>query len=128
MKFHTIYDVLGYILSVILSKENRLREKVEFSKILFLYAQWCYILGGKEKNIPNRVFIAFDLGETKIYLGGNIGGAGKLKSKIQRERFQWLNDSGLNLGEDAEASPMSLVGGEGYGHCSETIPLVVKML
>lgn len=54
MKFHTIYDVLGYILSVILSEENRLREKVEFSKILFLYAQWCYILGGKGKNIPNR--------------------------------------------------------------------------
>ena len=128
MKFHTVFDVLGYILSITVSRENCLRKRSEYLIILLLYAKWCDILGGKKANTPNRVFIAFDLGETNVYLGGNIGGAGKLKQKIQKERFQWLKDSGLDLGEDPEASPMSSKGGQGYGHCSETIPLVVKML
>lgn len=53
---------------------------------------------------PNIVFIAFDLVEHRVYLGGDIGGgegaAGKLKQVIQKERLQLLKDSG----EDAEVS------------------------
>lgn len=35
--------------------------------------------GGKKGNTPNRVFIAFDLGETNVHLGGNIEEEGNLK-------------------------------------------------
>lgn len=63
-------------------------------------------LGGKKGNIPNRMFIAFDLVETNIYLGGDIGEAGKLKGTIQKEKFQWLKNSGLDLGENAMPSLM----------------------
>lgn len=128
MKFHTVFDIIGYILSIIVSRKNCLRKRSEYFLILLVYTNWCHALGGKKANIPNRLFIAFDPGESNVYLGGNIGGAGKLKQEIQKERFQWLKDSGLDLGEDSEASPMSSKGGQGYGHCSETIPLVVKML
>lgn len=87
MKFHTVFDVLGYYLSIIVSRENCLRKRSEYLLILLLYAKWCDILGGKKANTPNRVFTAFDLGETNVYLGGNIGGAGKLKQKIQKREI-----------------------------------------
>lgn len=93
--------------------------------LLALYAKWCHTLGGKITNAPNRVFISFDPLDTSVFLGANIGGAGKLKVAIQQERFQWLKESGLTLGN---ASPMQAKGGQGFGHCSETIPLTVMML
>lgn len=68
---------------------------------------------GRKETSPNRVFIAFDLGETNVYLGGDIGEAGKLKGRtIQKEKFQWLKDSGLDLGENATPSLMESKGGQ----------------
>ena len=128
MKFHTVFDILGFILLIIVRRENWLRKRSEYFLILLVYINWCHALGGKKANIPNRLFIAFDPAESNVYLGRNIGGAKKLKQEIQKERLQWLKDSGLDLGEDPEASPLSSKGGQGYGRCSETIPLVVKML
>lgn len=49
--------------------------------------------GGKKGNTPNRVFIAFDLGETNVHLGGNIGEAGNLKG-TEREPYRKRNSNG----------------------------------
>lgn len=67
-------------------------------------------LGGKKGDIPNRMFIAFDPVETNVYLGGDIGEAGKLMGTIQKEKFQWLKNSGLDLGENAMPSLMESKG------------------
>lgn len=64
-------------------------------------------LGG---DIPNRMFIAFEPVETNVYPGGDIGEAGKLMGTIQKEKFQWLKNSGLDLGENAMPSLMESKG------------------
>ncbi len=52
------------------------------------------------------MFIALDPLETNVYLGGDIGEAGKLKGTIQKEKFQWPKNLGLDLGENAMPSLM----------------------
>lgn len=133
VKLHSVFDILGYILSTIINNQKLPRERPECLLLLALYSSWCHTLEGKLDNVHNKVFIAFGpVFEPCIYLGANIGGAGKLKQSIQVERCQWLKEAlkeaGLDLAYDAGTSPMASQSGQCFGHCSETIALTVKML
>lgn len=102
------------------------RERLECLLLLALYSKWCYTLGGKKQNVPNKLFIAFGPHfDTCVYLSANIGGAGELKSSIQEERFQWLKNEGMNRWLNATDSPMGRKNGQRVGHCSETVALTV---
>lgn len=109
---------------------------------------------GNLKRAPSRTYIAynersFDFGqillsidvpekpasspnELDIALGSNIGGPGIYEDAIQVSNWNWMKtQSRLNLGTDPGRSivrPNPNGVGQLFGHCAETIPLVIKLL
>lgn len=110
-------------------------------------------LAGNLAMAPNRAFIAFNdvLFEKKpimlsfdvpqavaspptdldVALGAKVGGAGELKTVIQEARWFWMKKEGkLDLGPSPDVSGIrKTLGARGqlFGHCAETIPLIVHL-
>ena len=124
-----------------------------FAPLVSVFSKNLVNLAGHPAMAPNRAFIAFkdvpfeekpvllsfDVSQAvnsppndlDIALGANIGAAGEYKTVIQQARWYWMREEGeLDLGPSPDLSVMrQTLGGRGqlFGHCAETIPLIVHL-
>ncbi|KAL9103546.1 MAG: hypothetical protein Q9163_001424 [Psora crenata] len=151
--FFSVYDCLAYVFSSMGTAEPGASREDYFAPLVSVFSKNLLNLAGDLAMAPNRAFIAFnDLPFEKkpvmlsfdvpqafaspptdldVALGANIGGAGELKSLIQEARWFWMKEEGiLDLGPSPDVSVIrKTLGTQGqlFGHCAETIPLIVHL-
>lgn len=149
----SVYDCLGYVLSTMGTAPVGATREDYFAPLVSVFGKNLINLAGNVKMAPNRAFVAyndvpfeekslilsFDVPQEihspptdlDVALGANIGAAGPLKTIIQEARWYWMRDEGkLDLGPNLEQSVLrQTVGAQGqlFGHCAETIPLIVHL-
>ena len=149
----SVYDGYGYLLSNLGIESGDATQENYFGLLLGAYSQNLVALGGSVKMAPSRasltwkenlfgekpILLTFDPPQTistpptdyEIALGASIGAAGDLKNVIQQARWTWMvNNGGLNLGPSPDLSLIRTVArgrGQLFGHCAETIPLIVLL-
>lgn len=124
-----------------------------FAPLVSVFSKNLVNLAGNLAKAPNKAFITFNdvpfekksvmssfdvpqavaspPTELDVALGANIGATGKLKTQIQEARWVWMKEEGrLDLGPIPGVSVIrKTLGAKGqlFGHCAETIPLVVHL-
>jgi hypothetical protein len=151
--FFSVFDTFGYVMSLIGTAPQDASRENYFLPLAATFSKNLINLGGTINQTPNRAFIAFNdrlvepreilfsidindvsepsRNELDVALGANIGGANQFKSAIQEMRFYWMREEGrLDLGANPNLSLVrkTLDGrGQLFGHCAETIPLVIQL-
>ena len=153
-RYYGIYDSLAYLVSLMGTAPLSATREDYYLPLLATYTKWCVSLAGNLERAPRRTFIAYNdrsfeqsqilisidvpeevespPSDLDVALGATIGGAGAYKDAIQVNNWNWMKTQGkLDLGMNPNQSiirqePNEL--GQLFGHCAETIPLVVKLL
>ena len=153
----SVFDCLGYVLSLMGAAPAGATREDYFLPLLSFFSRNLINLGGNWKQTPRRAFIAYNdlpilenrgvllscdselprpdpsapFSELDIALGATIAGPKDLKPRIQEARWAWMKEEGkLDLGPASDQSikrPAGEERGQLFGHCAETIPLVIKL-
>ena len=149
----SVYDCLGYVLSVMGTAPVGATREDYLAPLVSVFSKNLINLAGNAKMALNRAFLAyndiplrekplilsFDVppetrsppSDLDVALGANISATRRLKTAIQEARWAWMKEEGkLDLGPNPEVSVVrQTVGAYGqlFGHCAETIPLIIHL-
>jgi len=146
---YTVYDLLGYLLSVIGPAPVEATRENYYIPLLAAYSKQCSEFAGNIKRAPYMTQITYfdklaeetpallsidvpdDLSKApdlNTALGASIGGPPQIKRAVQEARYTFIQTySGVTLPGPDVSLIDGIPKGQRFGHCAETYPLTLLL-
>ena len=131
VEHQTIYDLLGFIISVAGSSPPGATRESYYYRLCTLYGAWCRKLAPSKETEPALIQMTwFDYGgSTRVLVGANLDDPKPHAKKVavQGRRADAMVAAGWLTAAQKEQGFTNVRGGAGhkYGHCAETLPFLM---